>query len=539
MNGNSNAAILPETFVEAIDSGIKNSSEENQLFRTNRSEFSSLSDINEELKLEITYFYKHTLIALAIHFIHALFGPISIPLLWWLFGKNLCTNMGFNWHPFYKGEFMAWSWIFYTINFLIFNSSQFMILLSLILATKTIIVIKTILVSIKYGFYTKEFWQMMNDEELELEVLRSQLILVGWRKIPSDIILHEILKSFGRCSRSPDELCIVFETEISKEFKDLINKSKSGYNIEIRHDIKYLSHADNKPCIPTMVFAQILIDFSVPKSISRADNWLPELIGLFYGLSPILSIFIQFGAKKLEFGIAEIFYVFYSLYLAYHVAKVFIKYIITGIVDMRRKKFLMSQISALISKRETYCKILKEYKIPRLDFNDIRTIDSWYTMRTAFLDFGKRYTYRIFIYASLIFPLCTLIISFLIIQFFGMIQIISIPAMIGVIFLAFTSLSLIFWMILIGSQINDTINIHRDFIVEMCSNILHLRNTENGLDNKVYQALNLVDRKLEQDEKVRPVKIMGLTADSKFLSKIFALLTSGVLSLFQVYLKKN
>lgn len=50
------------------------------------------------------YIYRQAIIAALIHFTHLVLGPISLPLLWIMFGKNLCTNMGFSVHLFYISE---------------------------------------------------------------------------------------------------------------------------------------------------------------------------------------------------------------------------------------------------------------------------------------------------------------------------------------------------------------------------------------------------------------------------------------------------
>lgn len=376
-------------------------------------------------------------------------------------------------------------------------------------------------------------WELMKSEEVDIEILKHQLILRGWLRIPPKVIVHELLNSFGRLNREPDELCVCFIDEISAEFREAINRAEEGFKIELRHHDKKITHKTNC-CIPTIILAKAIIEYSVPRSISRFDRWSCDLFGMMYTATPIASIIFQFGTEALNFSVYEIIYTTYSLLMCWLVSTRFLTYIIVGVVDVKRKMFLMEQCSAFITSRESNNSFLEYYKIPRFDMSDVKTIDSWYTMRTAFIDLGRRYTYRIFIYTSLILPLCVFTIVILILQLFIKVEIINVSALTAVIFLSFSCSLYIVYMLVIGSKVNDMFQRHRDLIVTCSNDALHLRKLEDVIEPEVFQALDLVGDKLDQDERQRPLKILGMKADKILLSKLYALIASGFVSLIQI-----
>lgn len=99
MDENNCNKIAPECMeIDSLDAKLnlgETSRDENKLLRFERNHKNVKGDGNEEMKLEIEFLFKHVLIALAIHFMHAIIGPLSIPLLYLIFGRNRCLNMGF------------------------------------------------------------------------------------------------------------------------------------------------------------------------------------------------------------------------------------------------------------------------------------------------------------------------------------------------------------------------------------------------------------------------------------------------------------
>ncbi|CAG9320424.1 unnamed protein product [Blepharisma stoltei] len=445
-----------------------------------------------DINLEITYKYSYAVIATLIHFIHLVFGPISLPILWMIFGRNLSRNMGFYWHRFYYMEFYPWSWTLFTLIFYIYYKDEFQNFLSLTFATVTIMCVKTFMVSVKYGFYTEELWNRMNTEIVDTQILKIQLILNAWLKIPNDVIWEELAASIARQNRLIDKLCLIFENEIHEELKNKFTNNRK--NSQKEHE-SVPHYCRNKICIPTIELAKFIIQ-DVAENI-KPKILIVTLISIQFSLSPLISILYQ--NRHINFGPIQIFYSAYSIIACFILSHLFLLYVYIGIIDLQRKKSLMNQCSALISTKNYQNSLLQKYHIPKLDFLDKRTVDSWYIMRSSFLDFGRKFTYRILVYASLAIPLCFFMLAILILQAFLSFHIISISIMIGAIYLAFASLFMILYIIFIGAQINRSFSIHEDSILTIINDNFHLKNCDKIYEKSAFKALKLVKEKVRQD----------------------------------------
>lgn len=207
----------------------------------------------------------------------------------------------------------------------------------------------------------------------------------------------------------------------------------------------------------------------------------------------------------------------------------FLAYMFVGLIDMKRKRIFMYQCSSLILSNSNDNK-------PNLNLLDIKTIDSWYIMRASLLDFGRKYTKRVNTYASLVLPLCVFVILAIILQFILKIQIISFQKMAGIIYLSFISILFLCYIIVIGSEINKTNMVHRDILINYLNDNVILNENESFDTDKSYRAIKMIIKKLEQDDHLRPLKILGFKADYALISNLLAVFISGIVSIFQSYL---
>jgi uncharacterized membrane protein len=76
-------------------------------------------------------------------------------------------------------------------------------------------------------------------------------------------------------------------------------------------------------------------------------------------------------------------------------------FIMIGVTDFKRKLFFQKAMTALInperSLTSTFCKKI----IPCINLVDVHSIRRWIYLRKLSLDFGKRFTYRIFVFCSI------------------------------------------------------------------------------------------------------------------------------------------
>lgn len=198
----------------------------------------------------------------------------------------------------------------------------------------------------------------------------------------------------------------------------------------------------------------------------------------------------------------------------------------------------MNQSTGFISKTEVEDSFLAYYNFPMLDVRDPLTLESWYRMRVAFLDFGRKYTYRIFLYASLILPLSTVMVCLLLLQVFNVVTIRT-EAFISILFLTISCLAIIIYMIVSGVELNGMFSIHKEILMNNIGTVMKEINETN--DNKrlqeVLKMMELFVKKLEQDEILRPVKIMGIVTDSNLFTKVVAVLLSGLFAIIQLLIR--
>ena len=161
-------------------------------------------------------------------------------------------------------------------------------------------------------------------------------------------------------------------------------------------------------------------------------------------------------------------------------------------------------------------------------------------MRRSFLDFGKRYTLRVFLYTSFVLPMSIGVIVVIILQMF---QVIStsynyyfVPFMILIGQVIFVVVS----MALVAVDLNDYFNIHIDVLLDQIGKILRkkiLMPDKYEDPEKTIDTLDFVISKLEEDRVLRPIKIMGIEMDSIFILKILSIAASGVFAVVQIFYK--
>lgn len=127
-------------------------------------------------------------------------------------------------------------------------------------------------------------------------------------------------------------------------------------------------------------------------------------------------------------------------------------------------------------------------------------------------------------------------IGILILQFFGIVGGTSNGAFISLLYLTIMCLIVIIYMILSGVELNSTFALHKDILLNM---IGHLMKENSYSDSKINQIASIkllkhTVKKLDQDEVLRPVKIMGFRTDSILLAKILTVFFSGLLAIVKM-----
>ena len=260
-----------------------------------------------------------------------------------------------------------------------------------------------------------------------------------------------------------------------------------------------------------------------------------QFLGLFYVLSFIMLRYYGFGIQSIKADPLEIIYIAFSAFKAYSASTQFVMFISAGLYDYKRKKMLMAQCTGLISRVDHKYMLFKDNERPELNLKDPLTILSWYYLRRSFLDFGKRYTLRIFMYSSLIFPVCIAVIIVLFLQLFGIVGVSYNFYLIPCFMLTIEVFAIILAMSRSALSLNNTFSIHRDLLLENFINAKHKIN--NDID--VVRNISFVIERLKHDEIIRPVTIIGITINESFMLKIFIVALSGLFAIIELGVKKG
>ena len=253
---------------------------------------------------------------------------------------------------------------------------------------------------------------------------------------------------------------------------------------------------------------------------------LIDIYGYFYIGSYILLRYYGYGIGGFRYDPVEIVYTLHSFFKGYISSIQFVKFVAAGVYDYKRKRMLLAQCTGLISKVDRKLLFFDDKIKPLLDMNDKMTILSWYYLRRTFLDFGRKYTLRVFLYASLILPICIFIIIVLFLQVIGIIGVTYNYYIVPGILLSIEIFALLIHMSLSALSLNNYFAIHKDLMLERCS---QLKREDD--DQEILKACEFVIRRLEHDEIVRPIKIMGVKIDNSFMVQLGALAISGIYAL--------
>ena len=458
---------------------------------------------------------------MAINMTHFFLGPLSIPILKVIFGSNLVHGMALSINSFYfRGDLISWLWFATTVIFSYLNPNILDEMAVIYLGTGSVIFLRLFMVSLKYGFFTKKKWELMKTTQVSQEFIFQNLIVYAWVSVPSKVAKKELAISFRKQKIKPEELRIQFSYFPQSCVLDKIPASESFESYSVVNNEVSLSK-----------LAKYLVH-KVTKTQKVSELQIIHLLGLVYVILFVVLRYYAFGWGGFRLNAFEIAYTLLSVYKGYTDSSQLVKFIAAGLYDFKRKRMLMAQCTGLISKVDHKFSLFKNTDMPQMDFTNSATILNWYHLRRTFLDFGKRYTLRVFLYASLILPLCISVVAMLILQVTGIIGgqynyylipgfMLTIEVLVMLIYMSFAALSL-----------NRTFAVHRDLILEY----LITAKTGNNFNFEVISNLAFVMERLKHDEIVRPIRILGIVINDDLIVKLIIVAISGLLAIIKLSL---
>lgn len=485
------------------------------------------SELKENEVYEVKYYLKYMAVALSIHGTHLIFGPLALPLLHLIYNHNLLHNMLFKWSKIYfLLEFPGWVYVVTTAVALSIDLSKIEVLYSSMITYGIIIILRNILVSVKYGYYTQRQWETLKERRFTEEEINGSLLLRSWIKVPDKVAERELSISFKRMHIKPERMRLKF-----KELSEKTIATLGDYMTELPD----LSDST----IPIDSISRYLIN-QITEAVKTPEIKLISACAALYTLIPFILLFYRYNKEMTEISWMGWMYMIMLMPNTYLYCRGFLLFILVGVYDFSRKKLLLAQCTALISRVDNvYLKMNDEY--PRLDMSDANTVLSWYCMRSAFLDFGKRFTLRVFLYSSLALPVCLIVIIVIIAMTFGIVgtsfNFLYIPG----VFLVVIVLIVICYMVAAAIALNKYFAIHRDILLTIITELSGKEKNEKSSKTQKsskdsISTIWIIYEKLVQSEKLHPVSIMGITANSSLYAKLGTVAISGVAALTRLLL---
>jgi hypothetical protein len=468
---------------------------------------------------DVEYHYGQFFTALAIHFLHVAGGPACIPLIWGVFGRKLGNNMGFFRLRFYMFELLCHLILLVVTLLYVFYPTRTDDFRMIVIATLTMVFLRLVIISMKYGTLTRKWWQKLQQAHVPLQDLANTLLLFAWMPIPEDVATSQLKAAFGRLPIHTIDLHFIFKGNLKPEVRaklwDLQSKSTDSFICPI--DV-------NPETYESAFFIARLLLEGVIHQRDKFWKWFTRIAGLGYTLCPHVLRLYLLGPSTYQFDAVEWTITPLSLFFNWYFMYAMLNFIVVGIVDFQRKRWLMSQCSALIS---DYDRILLLESLPKIDLSDVRSIQGWYYTRRAFLDFGRRFSNRIHVYASVILPILLIAVVFIVLQMLGIISRAYNWELVSPLFLSIAFDIVIVRMILEATALNLSFEMHSDLLQEAASRL----ETSQKL---ALEALQWTVRKLEVDQELRPVTILGFTIDKDLVNKLLALGLSGAFALLKL-----
>lgn len=468
---------------------------------------------------DVEFHYWQFFTAVAIHFLHLCGGPVCVPLIWAVFGRSLVSNMGIIVLRLYIADFLSHMLVLMITLLFVFYPARTEDFRIVAIATLTAVCLRTTIICLKYGTLTKRWWKRLKEGIVPSGELVNTLIIFAWLRVPEEVATCELKNAFGRLPLPVSNLHLIFRAPLKPDTRarlwDLQSKGTEGFFCPLDVDPEKYESA--------FFTARLLLEGAINQH-DDFGKWFAYLAALGYSLAPHILRLYLLGPSTYHLDAAEIILTPITLLCNGFMVWAMVSFIVVGIVDFQRKRWLMSQCSALIS---DFDRILLLENLPKVDLGEIRSIYGWYYTRRAFLDFGRRFSNRVHIYASAILPILLCAVVFILLQVIGVLSRAYNWELICPLFLSIAFDVVIVRMILEAVALNHSFEVHSDLLQEAAS---RLQTSEKA----ALEALQWTVRKLELDQELRPVTIIGFTIDQNLVNKLLALGLSGAFALLKL-----
>ena len=271
-------------------------------------------------------------------------------------------------------------------------------------------------------------------------------------------------------------------------------------------------------------------------------NSLPLRILMLFRVLAIISIQFRNPDEAGIINAADIMIYFSLIMINFLIHYLNLTFLIVGIVDFRRKLFYMRMMSIIIDPNSRDDELLESHFLPTLNFIEANNLMRWFVLRKACLDFGRKYTTRIFIYCSVFLAFYGIMGLTLFLAYIGLLPY-DIPINVYIIgyYDIVMILGILFIMIRTGAQINEYYAIHKGVLINHKENLWKVHRNFNSFkdlkefnDNSlkvirnqlkakmlsteerkeyiedIATVIDIVIEKLDYDAEQNPVQLLGL-----------------------------
>ena len=294
-----------------------------------------------------------------------------------------------------------------------------------------------------------------------------------------------------------------------KRFKKTLKKKTSTINPSVSHEFSVINEENYLSIFEEAVKDNIFYDDSIEKGtkivsnilkkehsdlnscslsairhskhVYRGDNILREIGLLEKATMPsnavaaiitFIRILIIYGVQIYHgnYYFAQYWYEYIMvavlLYLYISTYRFNIMYIQWGITDYKRKLFYMKILNSMISFDKDQKFAFSTY-FPTINIAYAKNINSWMSLRNAWLDLGSKYTLRISSYWSVFLAFYTAFLIFTSLSLFGILDI-ELPIILYVAgyYDIIVILGILFIMLQTGAYINDYYDIHKGMLLQ-------------------------------------------------------------------------
>ncbi|KAL4481948.1 hypothetical protein ABPG74_008037 [Tetrahymena malaccensis] len=395
---------------------------------------------------------------------YCLVGPLSILIILYGFKQNLavCHNMGFLGFNF-MSIYQAFQYIFYVISILIYFNipkslqSDYLIFF---LSFLYIYIIKILIMTLKYGFYTHNKMKEIKTQMLKEDYFKES-IFGGWYTQTDEIIKEEIENAKLRLEVESSSFYFEFMSRPNtSQFKKLLAPERKK---------QILTHNGNKFDITQLPYGiNLLTEYIKYYKGQFPTNWIRKVS---YSISFVRQVYfiyvkvqcvmqVEDNAMELANLIAvNIFFAFFEFTFWAQVISILFLYF----NDLRRKVFILNQMSHLISPKRVEIELEGTKKLyPTLELICSISLRTWAQLRKMTLDYGEKFSQRIQILVSIFISFFIIIIVIYLLQRFEVINFFNIQNNVAYLYVfdIICIILIIIKCVFMGGKINEHFSIH-------------------------------------------------------------------------------